>query len=145
MHPVVLSAWANSVQNENPEHCVYILRAKQIRFIITFACMIRCFSYVWLCMTPWTAACQAPLSMGFSRQVYWSGLLCPPLGDLPDSGIEPMSLMSPEMAGGILSLVSPGKPPNMYISTRISKNSFQKGTTVKWVYWFNKGESCPTA
>ena len=101
--------------------------------------------HVHLLATVWTIDCHAPLSMGFSRQVYWSGLLCPPLGDLPDSGIEPMSLMSPEMAGGILSLVSPGKPPNMYISTRISKNSFQKGTTVKWVYWFNKGESCPTA
>ena len=41
---------------------------------------------------PWTVARQAPLSMGFSRQEYWSGLLCPPPGDLPDPGIEPMSL-----------------------------------------------------
>ena len=100
--------------------------------------------HVYLLATVWTIDCHAPLSMGFSRQVYWSGLLCPPLEDLPDSGIEPMPLMSPEMAGGILSLVSPGKPPNMYISTKVNKNSFQKGTTVKWVYWFNKGELCPT-
>ena len=41
--------------------------------------------------TPWTAAHQAPLSMGFSRQEYWSGLPFPSPGDLPDSGIEPMS------------------------------------------------------
>ena len=39
-------------------------------------------------MTLWTVACQAPLSMEFSRQEYWSGLLCPPPGDLPDRGIE---------------------------------------------------------
>ena len=45
-------------------------------------------------------ACQAPLSMRFSRQEQWSGLACPPLGDLPDPGIKPMSLMSPALAGG---------------------------------------------
>ena len=54
---------------------------------------------VWLSVTPWTVAHQAPLSMGFSRQEYWSGLPCPPPGDLPDSGIEPESLMSPALAG----------------------------------------------
>ena len=42
-------------------------------------------------MTSWTVACQAPLSMGFSRQEYWSGLLFPSLGDLPNPGIEPRS------------------------------------------------------
>ena len=42
-------------------------------------------------MTPWTVACQAPFSMGFSRQEYWSGLPCPPPGDLPTLGIEPRS------------------------------------------------------
>ena len=41
--------------------------------------------------TSWTAACQAPLSMGVSRQESWRGLPCPPLGDLPDPGIEPRS------------------------------------------------------
>ena len=48
-------------------------------------------SHVWLYETPWTVACQAPLFMGFSRQAYWSGLPCPPPGDLPDPGIEPVS------------------------------------------------------
>ena len=43
-------------------------------------------------MTPWTVAVQAPLSMGFSKQEYWSGLPCPPPGDLPDPGIEPCLL-----------------------------------------------------
>ena len=49
--------------------------------------------------TPWTLAHQAPLSMGFSRQEYWSGLPCPPPGDLPYPGIKPASLMSPALAG----------------------------------------------
>jgi len=44
-----------------------------------------------LSVTPWTAARQAPLSMGFSRQEYWSGVPCPPPGDLPDPGMEPAS------------------------------------------------------
>ena len=54
---------------------------------------------VWLFATPWTVARQAPLSMGFSRQEYWSGLPCPSPGDLPDPGMEPRSLASPALAG----------------------------------------------
>ena len=50
------------------------------------------FSRVQFFATPWTAAHQAALSMGFSRQEYRNGLLCPPPGDLPDLGIEPSSL-----------------------------------------------------
>ena len=49
--------------------------------------------------TLWTVASQASLSMGLSRQEYWSGLPCPPPGDLPDPGIKPMSFMSPALAG----------------------------------------------
>ena len=60
-------------------------------FLMT-ACMLSRFSCVWLCETPWTVACQASLSMGFSRQEYWSGLLFPFPGDLPDPGIKPKSL-----------------------------------------------------
>ena len=67
------------------------------------------------CPTPWetlwTAARQAPLSMGFSRQEPWSGLPCPPPGDLPDPGIEPTSLKPPASAGRFsLPLAPPGKP-----------------------------------
>ena len=64
------------------------------------ACMISRSSLVRLFATLWTAAHQAPLSMGFSRQEYWSGLPCPSPGDLPNSGIEPESLMSHALAGG---------------------------------------------
>ena len=56
--------------------------------------------HVQLFVTLWTVARQAPLSMGFSRQEYWSGLPCPPPGDLPNPGIEPESLKSPALAGG---------------------------------------------
>jgi len=49
---------------------------------------------------PMDAAFQAPLSMGFSRLEYWSGLPCPPPGDLPNPGMEPPSLVSPALVGG---------------------------------------------
>ena len=61
--------------------------------------MLSRFSRVQLSATPWTVARQAPLSMGFSRQEYWSGLPCPPPGDLANPGMEPMSLTSPALAG----------------------------------------------
>ena len=63
---------------------------------------VKLLSHVHLFATPWTVARQAPLSTGFSREEYWSGLPCPPPGDLPDPGIEPKSLMSPALAGGFL-------------------------------------------
>ena len=57
--------------------------------------------------TPWTVACQAPLSMGFPRQEYWSGLPLSSPGDLPDPGIKPGSLA---LAGGFFTTDPPGKP-----------------------------------
>ena len=59
--------------------------------------------------TPWTVVCQASLSMEFSRQEYWSGVPCPPPGDLPHPGIEPTSLMSPALAGRFFTTEPPGK------------------------------------
>ena len=58
------------------------------------------FSRVRLYATVWTVAHQAPLSLGFSRQEYWSGLPCPPPGDLPNPGIKTAFLMSPALADG---------------------------------------------
>ena len=60
--------------------------------------MISCFTHVQLFVTLWTEALQTPVSLGFSKQEYWSGLPCPPPGDHPDPGIEPSSLMSPALA-----------------------------------------------
>ena len=64
------------------------------------ACVRSRFSSVRLFSALWTVALQAPVSMGFSRQEYWSGLACSPPWDLPDPGIKPMSLTSPVLAGG---------------------------------------------
>ena len=64
-------------------------------------------SHVQLFETPWTVAYQAPLSLGFPRQEYWSGLPFPPTGDLPDPGIEPGS---PALQADSLPSEPPGKP-----------------------------------
>ena len=61
-------------------------------------CVLSHFSHVQLFVSLWTAAHQAPLSVGFFRQEYWSRLPFPPLGDLPDPGIEPASPVSPAVA-----------------------------------------------
>ena len=72
-------------------------------------CMLSRFRCVRLSVTPWTVVCQAPLSMGFSRQECWSGLPFLLLGDLPDTGIGPPCLKSPALAFS-LPLAPPGKP-----------------------------------
>ena len=64
------------------------------------ACVLSRFSCVQLFVTPWTVALQVPLSMGFFRQEYWSGLPCPPLEGLPNPEIQLASLLSPALAGG---------------------------------------------
>ena len=70
---------------------------------------VKSLSHVRLFATPWTVACQAPPSMGFSRQEYWSGLPFPSPGDLPDPGIEPGS---PALQADALPSEPPGKPPS---------------------------------
>ena len=82
------------------------------------------FSRVQLLATLWTITLQAPLSMGFSRQEYWSGLPCPPLGDLPPApGIEPSSLTSPALAGRFVTTsvtcvcVYPRLFPQLFVQT----------------------------
>ena len=72
-------------------------------------CCYLVISHVGLFATPWTVACQAPQSMGFLWQEYWSGLPFPPPGDLPDPKIEPVS---PALAGGFFTTDPPGKPRN---------------------------------
>ena len=68
---------------------------------------VKLLSHVQLFVTPWTVAHQVPLSMEFSKQEYWSGLLFPPPGDLPNPGIEPGS---PTLQAGALLSESLGKP-----------------------------------
>ena len=66
---------------------------------LVHVCVLSCFSHVQFFAILYTITHQALLSMEFSRQEYWSRLLCPSPGDLPDPGIEPASLLSPALAG----------------------------------------------
>ena len=91
--------------------------------MVPCACLFNCFSRVQLCDL---MDCQAPLSMGFSRQEYWSGLPRPPPEDLPDPGIVSTSLMSPASQANSLPTEPPGalRPPNIsdyecYLSDRV--------------------------
>ena len=84
------------------------------------------------CLTlcdPMTVACQAPLSMGFSRQEYWSGLPCPPPGDLPDSGIE---AGSPALQVNSLPLSHQGSPENK--QEKLITFKFRARIIVKRIY-----------
>ena len=88
------------------------MTVKAIRFNIHTGCVCACvqaqmLSCVWLFVTLCTVACQAPLSMEFYREEYWSGLPFPTLEDLPDPGIEPMSPASPALAGRFVTTVPP--------------------------------------
>ena len=70
--------------------------------------MLSRFSHVRLLVTPWTAGRQVLLSIEFSRQEYYSGLLFSAPGDLPDPGIEPASLANPALAGRVFATVPQG-------------------------------------
>ena len=83
-----------------PVHCRLCTSIYGLNPVDAPACMLSCFSRVQLFATPWTVARQAPLSMRFSRQEYWSELPCSSPGDLSDPEIKPTSLMSPALAGG---------------------------------------------
>ena len=77
--------------------------------------------------TPWSVAHQVPLSMGFPRQEYWSGLPFPFPGDLPDLGIDPTS---PALAGGFFTSEPPGKPLLCYTAEEVKAQrgpAFQPG------------------
>ena len=79
--------------------------------ILMSVCVLSCFNCVWLFSAPWTVAYQAPLSMGFSRQGYWSGMPFPSPGDLPDPGIEFECLMSPALGGRFFKISATWEAP----------------------------------
>ena len=66
-------------------------------------------------VAPWIVACQAPLSMEFSRQEYWNGLPLPTPGDIPDPGIKPVSLMSPSLADRFFTTSATWEAPFLHI------------------------------
>ena len=76
--------------------------------------MLSHFNHVQLFVTLWTVACQAPLSMGFSRQEYWSGWLCSPPGDFPNLEVETVSPATPALQADSLPLRHWEKPREMW-------------------------------
>ena len=82
--------------------------------------MLNHFSCIQLFVTPGTVARQSSLSMGFSKQEYWSGLACPPLGDLPDPGIEPPPPAAPALQADSLLLATREAPVNVMLLSRFS-------------------------
>ena len=72
--------------------------------------MLSHFSHIQLFVTLWIVARRVPLSMGFSRQEYWSGLPCPPPGELPDPRIKPVSPVAPALQADSLPLSHQGSP-----------------------------------
>ena len=79
------------------------------------SCLVRSDS-----VAPWTAARQARLSMGFSRQEYWSGVPFPPPGDLPDPGVE-LESESPALAGWLSTTSAPGKPDGYVMDPTVTQ------------------------
>ena len=79
-------------------------------YVCLHTSMLSCLSCIRLLATVWAVVGQAPLSMGFSREEYWSGLLCPPPGDLPDPGIEPVAPEAPALPADYLLLSHQGSP-----------------------------------
>ena len=91
---------ATSFQTSRPTPSTPPLLSSHCLLFSVHACVLSSFSHVQLFESPWTLAHQAPLSMGCSRQEYWSGLPCPPPGQLPNPTIKPSSLTLPALAGG---------------------------------------------
>ena len=89
-------------------------------------CVLSHFSRVRVFATLWAAAHQAPLSVACSTQEYWSGLPCLPPGDLPDPGIEPISIMSPALAGMFFTTSSSGEALIYGRNHRLKINTFKK-------------------
>ena len=94
---------------EHNHFAVHLKPAQRCKFIMC-ASVVSCFSHVQLCMTLWTVACQAPLSTGFSRQAWWTGMPRPLPEDLPTQGLNRHLLTLLHWQVGSFRLVPPGKP-----------------------------------
>ena len=94
--------------------CLFVLpvcnRKWGLKALIMCVCLLSCLGHTLLFVTIWTVACQSLLSMGFSRQEYWSGLPWPSPGDIPDPGIEPTSPAALALQANSLLLSHQGRP-----------------------------------
>ena len=103
--------------------------------IIKWPCVYVCvLSHVWIFVSPWTAALQALLSMGFPRQEYWTALLSPIQGDLPEPGKELMSLVFPALAGGFFNHCTTWEALNGLICYQL----YSGRTLLPWALWKSK-------
>ena len=105
--PMLSAAWGRGGQSLHPALSprtfgIWLHLGQKSHLAVSCHSMLPC--SVTSVVSLWIAACQAPLSMGFSRQEYWSGLPFPPPGDPPHPGIKPVSLMSPALVAGSLPL-----------------------------------------
>ena len=96
---IVINWWCYVSFRHIVQRCSHIYQLSSGSFCVLSH--FSCFQFQ-LFVTLWTIARQSPLSMEFSRQEHWSGLSSPPPGHLPNSGIEPESLVSPALASGFL-------------------------------------------
>ena len=113
-----------------------MLNGQQRRTEFQSACVcvhvLSCFSRVWLFATLWTVVRQAPLSMEFSRQEYWSVFSCPPPGDLPNPGIEPVS---PALTGRLFTTSTTWEtPPTSIQHFKMSTGILDTWNLVKWYH-----------
>ena len=118
---------------------------KRILLLTRLLCVLRCFCRVWLCETLWTVAHQAPLSTGFSRQEYWSGLPFPSLGDLPDSGIKFASLCLQHQQVGSIPLAPCGKPRPLILKQTNLNPASETSTTPYLLYFQNISRIQPSS
>ena len=96
---------------------------------------------VWFFATPWSITHQAPLSMEFPRQEYWSRLPFPTLGELPDKGIEPVFLMCPALPGRFLTTVLPGEGNGNPLQYFCLGNPMDRGTWWATVHGVTKSQT----
>ena len=110
--------------------------------------VLSCFSCVWLYVTPWTLARQAPLSIGFLRHEYWSGLPFPSPGTLPDPVIKPTSsrLLHRHWQAGSWPLAPPGNPWRVYMissngGARVKNHLPVQETQEMWIWFLGRENS----
>ena len=120
--------------------CVICKLISEFLEIKTHMYMLSHFSHFQLGGTLWTVACQAPLSMWFSKQEYWSGLPCPLPRDLPIPGIEPMSLPSPASVGRVFTTSAIWEATkltylNITLGKLINLNPQESSTGIPLILW----------
>ena len=125
-------SWCGKSENLRPRMVTYAwLRLRMCVCVCVCVCARACvgtqlLSHVRLFVTPWTITCQAPLSMEFSRQEYWSGLPFPSPGDLPNPKMEPASLASPALAGSFITTSYLRSPWEYWIPNYLKLPGWQK-------------------